>query len=505
MIKARLFAIAAITAAAAFGCSGALDSGSPARGGASTSTSPGLIDPGAVERQVIVKVVSGSPLFAVDAAVRGELVREVATFGGYSYYAYSIPGGEPMAEALARIRRERSILSAEQDSIERICLVPNDADYAGYQYAPQLIGLPSAWDVTRGSASVKVAVVDTGINGLHEDFASGQVLAGYNEVAGASIAAGANSDDAGHGTHVAGIVGAVGDNGKGVAGAAWNTKLMPVKVFDSNGTGSTSNIVAGFIWAADNGAAIINYSGGGSAYSSAFADAVAYAISLGVTVVTAMGNEGVALPKYPAAYPGVIAVSSTNGRDLISGFSTQGSHCSVAAPGETILSLSNSSNNGYVYMSGTSMATPYVAGVAALLKARTPALSPAQVRSILEDSAIDLGPAGFDPEYGYGRIDAAGALAMAARDNYGTIRVSLDNGGSPIAGAEVLVLDSGASKVLRAGLTSPGYTGGTAGRVDFLFMHAGTYTIVSAYNGAAKRTTATIGTGGAVDAVSLSF
>jgi subtilisin family serine protease len=507
MMKARLLAIAAIAAAAAFGCSGALDSGLPASGdaGAAPSTASSLIDPGAVERQVIVKVVSDSPLGAVDAAVRGGFVREIASFGGYAYYSYSIPGGEAMADALARIRGESGIVSVEQDSVERICVVPNDADYSGYQYAPQLMGLPAAWDVTLGSASVKVAVVDTGINGLHEDFASGQVLAGYNEVAGTAISAAAQSDDNGHGTHVAGIIGAVGNNGKGIAGTAWNTKLVPVKVFDGAGSGSTSNILAGFIWAADHGAAIINYSGGGSLYSSAFADAVAYAISLGVTVVTAMGNEGVALTKYPAAYPGVIAVASSNGRDEISGFSTQGSHCSVAAPGETILSLSGSSNSGYVYMSGTSMATPYAAGVAALLKARTPSLTPAQIRSILEDSAVDLGTAGFDPEFGYGRIDAASALLMAERDNYGTISVSLSQGGSPLAGAEVLVLNSGASKVLRTGLTSSGSTGGTAGRADFLFMHTGTYTILATYGGTTRRTTATIGAGGTVDPHSLTF
>jgi subtilisin family serine protease len=493
-----LLAIAAIAATAAFGCSDALNSGPP-------STPSVVVDPEAVERQVIVKVERGSSLGAVDAAVRGGFVREVASFGRYSYYAYRIPDGEAMADALARIRRESSIVSVEQDSVQRICLVPNDSAYAGYQYAPQLIGLPAAWDLTRGLASVKVAVVDTGINGQHEDFASSQVLAGYDEVAHTAIAAAARSDDNGHGTHVAGIIGAVGDNGKGIAGAAWNTGLIPVKVFDATGNGTTANIIAGFVWAADNGAAIINYSGGGWLYSSAFADAVAYAISRGVTVVTAMGNEGVALPKYPAAYPGVIAVASTNGRDQLSGFSTQGDHCSVAAPGETILSLSGSKNSGYVYMSGTSMATPYAAGVAALLKARTPSLTPAQIRSILEDSAVDLGTAGFDPEFGYGRIDAASALLMAERDNYGTIRVSLSQGGSPLAGAEVLVLDSGASEVLRTGLTSLGDTGGTAGRADFLFMHTGTYTIFSAYNGATRQTTATIGAGGAVDSVSLTF
>jgi hypothetical protein len=505
MMRAKFLVLAAITAAAALGCSGALDSGSPARGDDPRPAAPGVIDPGLVERQVIVKVVSGSPLGAVDAAVGGRFIREIASFGGYCYYSYSAPDGEAMDDTLARIRGRGGIVSVESDDIVEGRVVPNDADYAGYQYAPPLIGLPAAWDITRGSDSVVVAVLDTGINGMHEDFASGQVVAGYNEVSATSIAAGSASDDYGHGTHVAGIIGAVGNNGVGIAGAAWNTRLMPVKVLDNQGRGSNSIVIAGVVWAVDNGASIINMSLGGGGYSSAFADAVAYAVSSGVAVVVSMGNDGVVLTQYPAAYPGVIAVASSNGRDEISGFSTQGSHCSVAAPGEAILSLSYSSGSGYVYMSGTSMAAPCVAGVAALLKAKSPSLSPAEIRSILEDSAVDLGETGFDPQFGYGRIDAGKALTTAARDNYGTIRVSVSQGGSPLAGAEILVMDGGAAKVLRSGLTSSGDTGGTTGRADFLFMHTGTYTILSTRNGVTKRAAAVIGAGDEVESLSLAF
>jgi subtilisin family serine protease len=183
-----------------------------------------------------------------------------------------------------------------------------------------------------------------------------------------------------------------------------------VKVLGDNGSGSSSDVARGITWAVDNGAEIINLSLGGS-YSSAVATAVGYAESQGVLVVAAAGNDGpTGSPNYPAALADALAVASYDEGGSVSSFSTRGSYIDVAAPGGNILSTFKS--GGWVFMSGTSMATPHVAGVAALLLASEPGLTPAQVRQRFESTAVDAGTAGHDTSYGWGRVDAPAVLGL---------------------------------------------------------------------------------------------
>ncbi|MEU4688348.1 S8 family peptidase [Actinoplanes sp. NPDC023714] len=272
----------------------------------------------------------------------------------------------------------------------------------------------SAWSKSTG-AGVTVAVIDTGVDARHPDLA-GKVLTGYDVLKGM---AGGTTDGNGHGTHVAGIIGAVTGNGVGVSGVAPDAKILPIRVFDSTGSGYMSDVAEAVVWAADHGANVINMSIGSTAKLAALSDAVTYARNSGVTVVAAAGNERQDgnPTSYPAADAGVIAVAATDSADRYASFSNSGSYVDVAAPGSAIVSTYPTALTGgdYVAMSGTSMAAPQVAGIAALLEAYQPSLTPYAIEQVLKSSAVDLGKAGFDNDYGYGRVDAAAALAAAGQ------------------------------------------------------------------------------------------
>jgi thermitase len=240
-----------------------------------------------------------------------------------------------------------------------------------------------------------IAVVDTGVQSSHPDLA-GKVVAGYDFVNNDSDP----SDDQGHGTHCAGIAAAQTNNGTGIAGiAGWNgdssasdavsTKIMPVKVLAADGSGTTSGVADGIIYAADHGAKVINLSlGGGGTIT--LENAVNYAFSKGCVIVGAAGNSGSSSLSYPGAYPNVLSVASTDSTDTLSNFSNYGSWVKVAAPGQDI--ASTYINGGYVYMSGTSMATPLVAGQAALIRSQNPSLSNAQVESLIVGNTDPYNP-----------------------------------------------------------------------------------------------------------------
>ncbi|HEY0532667.1 MAG TPA: S8 family serine peptidase, partial [Actinoplanes sp.] len=267
-----------------------------------------------------------------------------------------------------------------------------------------------AWNRSTGAGAV-VAVVDTGVDASHPDLA-GQVLTGYDEIAQAD---GGNTDPNGHGTHVAGTIAALTGNGIGVSSIAPDVKILPVRVLRADGGGYTSDAANGIVYAADHGADVINMSLGADEDDATVDSAIAYARSRGVVVVAAAGNERQKgnPTSYPAADPGVIAVAATDSGDVVASYSNSGGYVDVSAPGSSIVSTYPIALNGtgYAAMSGTSMASPHVAAVAALLRSADPSLTPDQVESALESSATDLGPAGRDDDYGYGRIDAAAALA----------------------------------------------------------------------------------------------
>lgn len=268
----------------------------------------------------------------------------------------------------------------------------------------------------RPATGVTVAVVDSGVDASHPDLA-GAVLPGTDLVTGAGDG---TADGDGHGTHVAGIVAATADDGAGVAGFAPDARILPVRVLDDTGSGYDSDVAEGIIWAVDHGASVVNLSLGGPTPTDVTAAAVSYALSRGAVVVAAAGNERTEgnPVTYPAAYAGVIGVAASASDDTVAPFSNTGSYVDVTAPGVRI--ASTYPLDRYVYLSGTSMAAPFVAASAAVLRSADPALSPARVTELLQSTATDLGPAGRDDAWGHGLVDPLAALcevqdcAMAA-------------------------------------------------------------------------------------------
>lgn len=281
-------------------------------------------------------------------------------------------------------------------------LVDADIDYPEATYAP-------------APGSVLVAVLDTGINSAHEDLVGKVVKAKsfVNTVSG-------TNDIVGHGTHVAGIIAANSNNAKGVAGVCPNCQLMNVKVLDDTGSGYMSTVANGLIWAVDNGAKVVNMSLGSTGKSALLEYAINYAWSRNVVVVAAAGNSGNSALMYPAAYTNAIAVAATTNQDVKASFSSYGSSwVDVAAPGLYIASTWNKPGNGitcanpnacYVYLSGTSMASPFVAGIAGVLWNSPYGTDAVTVRNRIENSADAISGTGL--YWSKGRVNLANALSI---------------------------------------------------------------------------------------------
>lgn len=284
-------------------------------------------------------------------------------------------------------------------------LVPNDPQWAS-QYGPRAVRADYAWNITTGSPSVVIAVIDTGIDRSHPEF-SGRLTAGYDFVQGDSIP----QDEHSHGTHVAGIAAATGNNAIGVAGVDWRAKIMAVRVLDAHGDGTLANAAAGIIWAADHGADVINLSISGPSFPSPtiLEDATYYAYRKGVVLVAAAGNYASNPVTYPARYPWVIAVGMTDSVNSRRVESNYGNDLDLMAPGYNI--LSTMPGGGYGYKSGTSMSAPFVAGAAALLRTDGKFNSPQKIYEALTQTALDLGAPGKDIYNGYGLLQLDSALS----------------------------------------------------------------------------------------------
>jgi type VII secretion-associated serine protease mycosin len=269
------------------------------------------------------------------------------------------------------------------------------------------IKAPEAWEITTGT-DIIIAIVDTGVDLNHPDL-NDKIVAGYDFVNNDDTA----QDDHGHGTHVAGIAAAETDNATGVAGVSWGAKIMPVKVLDASGSGSYSDVAEGVLYACDHGAQIINLSLGGDYNSATLRSAVQTAHADGCLIVAAAGNGYGNGVDYPARYEVVMAVAATTSSDKRASFSDYGPEVDVAAPGVSICStfLDDTYN---CYYGGTSMATPHVAGLAALVWSANSCLTNDQVRDLIESTADDLGSAGKDNYFGWGRINAHQAVVAAA-------------------------------------------------------------------------------------------
>ncbi|MBC8079467.1 MAG: peptidase S8 [Gorillibacterium sp.] len=280
---------------------------------------------------------------------------------------------------------------------------PNDTLYSNYQWNLPLIRAESGWLLSKGSSDVIVAVIDTGVDLTHPDLQN-RLIPGFNAINDKQ----SPQDDVGHGTHVSGIIAASVNNNLGIAGLTWNNPIMPIKVLDSSGAGNAYNVAKGIIWATDHGAKVINMSLGNYAQADFLHDAVKYAYDHDVVIVAASGNDNTVDPGYPAAYPEVIAVAATDSNFQKASFSNFGDYIDVAAPGVSI--ASTYTKGQYASLSGTSMASPHVAALAALIRSTNPTLKNIEVMRIIRNTAKDLGTAGKDAYYGFGEIDISRAL-----------------------------------------------------------------------------------------------
>ncbi len=289
--------------------------------------------------------------------------------------------------------------------------IPNDPVYAELQATYlKTVNVPAAWEETTGSQDVVVAVLDSGVDAQHPDLA-GRLVAGRNVVARNDDTA----DPGGHGTMMAGILGAVTNNGLGIAGVAWAAKIMPVKVTKPSGLATDGDVAAGIIWAVDNDADVISISlSAPIKNNNVMQDAVNYATARDVLVVAAAGNHGSDVPEYPGASRGVVAVGATDASGHRTPFSNFGGWVDVNAPGVELITTKPGSRD-FTTVSGTSAATALVAGVAVLLRTAHPHANQADIADRLRRSAFGRGPVGAEGIDASGVIDAAAALRLPAR------------------------------------------------------------------------------------------
>jgi thermitase len=341
---------------------------------------------------------------------RAQGAEVIGELKGIGVQILKVPNGKVMEKVLA-YRTHGAVEYAEPDYIATAFEAPNDPSF-DQQWGMTQIDAPEAWSVTAGSSSVKIAILDTGIDIHHPDL-DGKIASSDMH----NYTDSPTTDDIyGHGTHVAGIASAETNNSVGVAGVGYNCSLASYKVLNDTGSGAYSWIAAGIEAAADDGVAVINMSLGSKFASSTLELAVNYAWSKGVVIVASAGNAGNNRPSYPAYYTNCIAVAATDSLDAKASFSTYGSWVDVAAPGVDIYSTMPNEGSvigltNYGSLSGTSMSAPHVTGLAALVKAKKGGTN-ADIRGWIEDSAEPVGS--IWTTYGIKRINALAAVSGAA-------------------------------------------------------------------------------------------
>ncbi|WP_174612805.1 S8 family peptidase [Virgibacillus ihumii] len=298
------------------------------------------------------------------------------------------------------LNKNPNVAYAEPNYKMTVTWSPNDT-YAtpGYQYGLFTTYTDSAWNIARGDSSQEIAVLDTGVDYTHEDLDNKTIL-GYDFVQNDYRP----MDQNGHGTHVAGIAAAETNNSTGIAGMAPNTSILAVRVLDAQGSGSLADIADGIRYAANQNAEVINLSLGCNCDTQTLENAVNYAWNQGSVIIAAAGNDGVSTTFEPASYENVLAVGAVNSNNQIASFSNYGPWVDVMAPGVDI--ASTYPNNRYVYMSGTSMASPSVAGLAGLLAGQ--GRNNVEIRQAIENTAYSIGSAGY--YYEDGMIDSYSAV-----------------------------------------------------------------------------------------------
>ena len=399
---------------------------------------------GRVDRESLT-VLSEAGAAQVRPALRVPAARaaSAARLGLDRTYIVELPAGSDAAAIATRLSRLATVERAEVDGLGGLAGdAPNDPRFPEQwnfrntgQFAGGLPGLPGAdidalgaWDLGTGDDSIVVGLLDSGIN-EHVDLA-GRILPGWNIPQ--------NSDDtsdfcSSHGTGVGSLLGARGDDGIGMAGVNWSVRFLPFVVVNPC-TGSESWVAEAIVLAVDGGADILNMSLAYNVGSDLLHNAVLYAAEAGVTMVAASGNTAAASLAYPARWPEVIAVGASTNQDVRWSSSSYGSNLALVAPGAYVLRATGYAT--YSTTSGTSFAVPLVSGTITLMLARNPYLTPGQIRSILEQTADDLEDPGYDLFTGYGRLNAAAAVAATPLPG------DLDGDGS-VGGSDLTVVLSG--------------------------------------------------------------
>ncbi len=353
--------------------------------------------------RAIVKFRSGTPLNVQENSIKNIGVLKKDRLKLTDTFALTIPRGKT-SDLINKFVKDKNIEYAEEDHVAKSLEVPNDP-YFPKQWGLSMIQAPSAWNATHGSGSVDIAIVDTGVDGDHPDLSS-KIISSADCTISANCIEVSSVDDNGHGTHVAGIAGALTNNGIGIAGTGYNTNLVSVKVLDSSGSGYYSWVANGIIWAADHGAKVINLSLGGTSPSTTLLNAINYAWNKGAVIVAAAGNSNSSQRLYPAYYSNSIATAATDTNDKKASFSSFGSWVDVAAPGVSIFSTYN--NGDYATLSGTSMATPFISGVSGLIFGQHPDWTNSQVRNKIQSTSDPV--SGTGTYWTYGRINACAAV-----------------------------------------------------------------------------------------------
>lgn len=437
---------------------------------ASSPSGSGEFIPG----EVLVKFKSNAPPASVRAALSAQDARPVSEVPALGVQRLSVREGQELA-VITALQHHPLVEYAEPNYIIRAVLTPNDPYFLSHQWNLLKINAPQAWDITTGSDDITIAIADTGIDLSHPDLMAkiwvnaDETLNGLDDdgngkvddVNGWDFVNNDNDpqDDhfSSHGTHVAGIAAAQTNNGIGVAGVSWGARLMALKVLNSGGTGSYENVAYAITYAADKGAKIINLSLGGDEDSLTLRNAVIYARNMGCVVVAATGNNnGPVL--YPAKYAEAFAVAATDSNDQRAWLSNYGPEVDIAAPGVSI--YSTRIGGSYLYKTGTSMATPHVAGLATLVWSEYPGYTNDQVEGRIEMTAVDLGDPGWDQYYGHGRIDAHAALCTPdlGASPQSTFFLADDNTDPIPSSQTVSVLSTGCAPITWTAAISPSAT-----------------------------------------------
>lgn len=432
-----------------------------------------------------------------DKVLKSQNARSRGRFSQGDTHIIELPDGADEVRAMAALKKDRRLKYVELDMAVLPTASVSDPAYSQSWALPK-IQAPAAWDGANGSGVI-IAVLDTGVDGSHPDLQANMVP-GWNIFDNNAD----TSDVHGHGTAVSGTAAMAGNNGAGSAGVAWGAKIMPVRIAGLDGYAYFSTIAQGVTWAADNGAKVVNISYGVSG-SATVQSAAQYLRNKGGVVVVSAGNSG-ALDS-TVAHDALLSVAATDSADARASFSTYGSFVDLAAPGVSIYAPTR--GGGYGNWSGTSFSSPITAATVALMMSANSALSAADVDSILKSTAADLGAAGFDQYFGYGRVDAAravaGALAYSATDTQApSIRITSPSGGTVAGVVPVDVAASDNVGVVRAELYVNGSrivtddTGPFAFAWDTAGYADGTYSLVAkAYDAA--------GNAGASTAVSVTL